>query len=43
MDDANEEESSVENLTLRLLSLNFAAIHTSSMVYLLYSLINLKI
>jgi len=32
MDDASDIEKSVQNLTLRVLTLNFAALHTSSMV-----------
>jgi hypothetical protein len=32
MDDATVEESTDRNLTLRVLTVNFAAIHTSSLV-----------
>jgi hypothetical protein len=32
MDEAQGEERTTEKLTLRILNLNFAAIHTSSMV-----------
>ena len=32
MDEAEGEERSVKNLTVRILTVNFAAIHTSSMV-----------
>ena len=32
MDEAKGEEATDRNLTLRILTINFAAIHTSSMV-----------
>jgi len=32
MDEAKDEETTDRNLTLRILAMNFGAIHTSSMV-----------
>jgi hypothetical protein len=39
MDEASGEEMSTRNLTLRILTVNFAAIHTSSMVHIHFSLL----